>query len=429
LTDKLTLYHDASKGGKKQWSIWLEDDGVTVTVEWGLVGHKLQTSSDTPKCKGKPGSKSFKDLPLVAKETYERQIRKKREEGYREAGEVTETYDPCTGLDKNFVPAKPMNAWTEEDIEKEYNKGTLWAQRKRDGQRHLLLKTLSGDIKLYSRRMEDMTQNFPGLCTYIKQNISLQPGTILDGEIIILDNNSRDDFKAVSNITKSKGPRAAQEEVRHASHLRFMIFDVLYYEGKPAWRAPYNLRYRILKEIFVDHAIWDTVYPVRILTDLTFKQLIKKAKDSGWEGLVFWQHAEPTQVRLEGGSPKRVNCIKWKPVKESDFIATHYFKGSGNFQDVAGGLMIGEIDPADGPHTHSIYGNGVYHPWRDCGAVGTGFNDAMRKEILTWKFPCVVKIKYDRQEPTGKLRFPVFLAKHEDKTPEECIGQELEPEE
>jgi predicted DNA-binding WGR domain protein len=81
--NKVTLFHAASKGGQKQWSIWIEDDAITVTVEWGLVGGNLQKSSDTTKPKGKVGTKAYKDERQCAQENYDRQIRKKREEGYR----------------------------------------------------------------------------------------------------------------------------------------------------------------------------------------------------------------------------------------------------------------------------------------------------------------------------------------------------------
>ncbi|MDE2107313.1 MAG: hypothetical protein KGL39_59505, partial [Patescibacteria group bacterium] len=70
---KLTLYHEASSGGFKVWSIWMEKDKKTVTVEWGKVGCKLQTSSDTAKPKGVPGTKSYVDEYESAKFNMDRQ--------------------------------------------------------------------------------------------------------------------------------------------------------------------------------------------------------------------------------------------------------------------------------------------------------------------------------------------------------------------
>jgi ATP-dependent DNA ligase len=396
-------------------------------VEWGLVGKKLQRSSDAAKAKGI--GKSFVSVFDAAQEMMTRQIRKKRESGYRELNEVEDVTNPLDILTKNFVPAKPMNDYVTEDIHKlilEEQK-CLWLQRKRDGQRHLVLCTREGDIKIYSRRMEDLTLHFPQLCTRLAV-LNIPHGTILDGEIIVSE-NGKDNFKAVSNITKSLSTRAAEEEQRHWNNLRFMVFDVLYYAGRPAWQAPYRLRYDLLKGLFTDNDN-SRVYRAGILdqyvTPDTLTSWQDHVKRNGWEGLILWDADAATLIRLKGGSPKRINCIKWKPVITKDVIALGYFLGSGNFSSVVGGLNIAEIDPTKitGVYDLQLEPNGIY-PLRQCGSVGTGFNDELRKEILTWKFPCVIEIEADKQEPTGKFRFPVFLKKHEDKTPEECIGDEL----
>ena len=57
------------------------------------------------------------------------------------------------------------------------------------------------------------------------------------------------------------------------------------------------------------------------------------------------------------------------------------------------------------------------------GRVGTGFDDTTREAIARgdWTFPCVIQVQYDSRNPdTGRMRFPVFLRRRDDKTPEEC---------
>jgi bifunctional non-homologous end joining protein LigD len=410
MTNKLTLFHDASKGGKKQWSIWIEPDGVTVTVEWGLVGHTLQRSSDHAKVKGKVGTKAFKDEAACALENYERQVRKKRESGYVEADAPVVHRDVLVSLDKNFVPAKPIMDYTEDDIRRLDGQGRLVFQRKRDGRRHLALIDKTATISIYSRRMEDLTGHLAFIVDEL-DGMPFPPGTILDGEIII-DNEGTDDFPTVGSFTNPATKPIDAIRTARQYNVRFMLFDVLYLGGVETWKQPYSERYALLQ-----HAVGraDGKVFVAPLLDGTFDTLKVRACEEGWEGLIAWLKDDPTIVR-SGGSPKRAGCIKWKPIIEGDFIATGFDYGSGEISDVAGVLFLEEIDPGTGLR-------------RTAGKVGTGFDADMRKEILTWSFPCVVEVRYDSQAPTGKLRFPRFMRLRDDKGVDECIGRPLETEE
>lgn len=424
---KLTLYHKASGGGTKQWSNWIEADGVTVVTEWGLVGGTLQRTSDTAKSKGKVGTKAFKDAKAVAIEMVEAKRKKKRDEGYVDdqtkvlasldvhneplhSVQSDAASDPIfDGLPKAFAPAKPISSITDAEAAVLERAGKLIIQRKRDGQRHLALVTNSGDVKLYSRRMEDMTGNFPRLRQAIK-DLGLPARTLLDFEVCV-DRDGRDDFKAVATITKALPGKAAIREAELP--VIAVVFDLLYLEGNPIYKLPYEQRFAALRQL-IEQSGADT----KLQVPQTFKTLSlaeKLVKQEGWEGLVLWDKTLPTVVRLNG-KPKRVNCYKRKPVQERDFIAYKYETGTGSCQSVVGKLFIAEIDTATGKP-------------RDCGKVGSGFTDSDRAEALSWDYPCVVKVKFDSQEPTGKLRFPVFLGKHEDKTPDEVVGPELDADE
>jgi ATP-dependent DNA ligase len=389
----------------------MEKDRKTVTVEWGKVGHTLQTSSDTAKPKGKPGTAAYVDEYESAQFNMDRQIRKKREEGYRETMDDAETQDLFSGLTKRFVPAKPRNDLDTDAIRKLYADDKLWAQRKRDGQRHIVLITSKGEVRIYSRRMDDMTGHFPKLCGIIK-DLKLPKKTILDGEILI-DRDGKDDFRAVGTITRSKAAKGAEREA--TLPVKFMVFDCLYFAGKPVWEQPYEYRYHevLCNYLPVGTGRFNYVFVPEVLEG-TFDALTKRAKREGWEGIVFWYWNDPTLVR-DGGKPKRTGCVKWKPIKEQDFIATDYFLGSGEPSEVVGGFYLAEYAP-DGT-------------LRDCGKVGTGLDAAMRVDALTWKYPCVLAVEFDKQEPEGKLRFPVVLKKHEDKLPKECIGKDLSDDE
>lgn len=408
MKDKVTLYHPASKGGFKEWSIWRE--GNEVVVEWGLVGKKLQTTRTLAKAKGKPGTAAFVDVAESADFDYTRQIRKKTEEGY---APTMDTEEPSAnlfeGLTKTFVPAKPRNDVDLIAVSMWSRKHPVYVQRKRDGQRHLVLITNTGDVKIYSRRIDDMTAHLPKLCAAIRK-LKLAKGTILDGELLVVT-NGKDDLRAVGSITRSKAKQAAEREAA-LSGVKFMVFDVLYHRGHEVWNRPYTDRYALLKHLIVDS---DQVFVSPNLdTKKGLSHWMTYAKRSGWEGLVAWYADEPTMVR-SGGKPKRCGCVKLKPVKEKDVVATGYNLGSGDKSALVGALNIGEYLP-DGT-------------WRDCGKVGSGFTMETAKEALTWKYPCVVSIEYAVQQPEGKFQFPVFLSRHLDKVPSECVTDYYENEE
>ncbi len=428
MIDTITLFADASKGGKKQWSIWIEDDRVTVTVEWGLVGGSLQTSSDEALPKGRVGTKSYKNAVAVAQDNYDRQIRKKREEGYLAEGETAAVVDYLKSLDKNFVPAKPVNKEEQDYLETLDAGGALWIQRKRDGRRHLVLITNDAvpKVRIYSRRMEELTDHMPKLRDAIL-NLGLPVGTILDGEVIVVNPDGSDNFRAVGEFTNpaTKPEKAAETATQY--DVRYMVFDVLYYAERPTWQLKYDERYRLLLQTM---SVNDkkTVHAAEVLNyrqgDLQhfnpdkrapLSQLQALAIKEGWEGLILWERSQPSVVRI-GGKPKRCNSTKWKPKVDLDVIATGYYLGSGEWSDVVGGFHLAEIDPTTGE-------------LRPAGKCGTGFDADQRKDALTWTYPCVIAIQCDYQEPTGKFRFPVFKKKHEDKTPDECIGAELESDE
>jgi ATP-dependent DNA ligase len=331
-----------------------------------------------------------------------------------------DTQDLFAGLTKRFVPAKPRNdVETDRLLDLDF-RNKLFIQRKRDGQRHLVLIDSKGKVRIYSRRMDDMTAHFPLLCQALSE-YGLPKRTILDGEIIVVDDNGADNFRAVGTITRAKPDKAAQREAYLITSLRFMVFDCLYFAGKPVWEQPYDYRYhQVLCNYFpIGDEAYDADDQGLVFVPQNLDSLgatMERAKAEGWEGLVCWLWDEPTVVR-DGGKPKRAGCIKWKPKQEQDFIAMGYFLGSGELSKVVGGFDIAEYAPS---------GGGI----RMCGKVGTGLDAQMRKEALKWKYPCVISVEFDKQEPDSfKLRFPVILKKHEDKTPDECIGRELEDDE
>jgi len=294
--------------------------------------------------------------------------------------------------------------------------GKLAKQRKRDGMRHYLVAGSDSRVRVYSRGMDDLTAHFERLLV----GLSLPPGTILDAEFVVSSPDGDDDFKAVSEICRSKPERARRTMASYektGNLLQFMVFDLLFYDRLPTWQLIFEERREgLIRALDLaygskSHTKFRHVVPMQQF-ERPLSECIGLVKRKSWEGLVLWRKDQPTQVHMNG-KPKRCNCYKFKPMREEDFIATGFELGQGRNSRVVGALKLAVIGQGPGPVHKGYVFNSV-------GNVGTGFDEATRKAALRWKYPCVVQVKFEKMSKTG-LRFPSFMRKREDKKVKECV--------
>jgi len=416
-TNPVTFFSRTQTGKVQTWSCWIESDGITVTSRWGQKNGRMQVTQDKQTSRGRKGTRAFKTPQQVAREEHARQVERKLRAGYVEAEErasAVRLEELKTDLDfdrlpRTFAPAKPVREIAF-DIAAEYDKdGKLMKQRKRDGMRHYLVAGKDGRLRVFSRGMDDMTAHF----TRLIQELTLPAGTILDAEFVVSNDRNDDDFKAVSEICRSK-PELAKRKMIHREHngntIQFLVFDMLFYDRLPTWQLPYRERYESMVTALEkahkpsQRTRFNHVCPMPCLL-YPLKKCVERIREFGWEGLVLWRADQATVVHMNR-SPKRCNCYKFKPMREDDFIAVGYELGTGRNSKVVGALKL-EIISEDTRFRFSV------------GNVGTGFDDATRVAALTWKYPCVVQVKYEKMSDTG-LRFPAFLRKRDDKKPKEC---------
>lgn len=110
------------------------------------------------------------------------------------------------------------------------------AELKLDGIRLLLVK--DSDIKLYTRHGNEVTTIFPELL-----DIPLSNGTVLDGEVILQDNQGKPDFEELMRRFKSNRDRRP---------VTFCAFDIIKFQGKDVTGLPHVKRKEILEQSFVE---------------------------------------------------------------------------------------------------------------------------------------------------------------------------------
>ncbi len=108
------------------------------------------------------------------------------------------------------------------------NDGSRWEyQLKFDGYRAIAFKT-GGNVHLRSRNDNDFSVRYSGV---VKGLAKLPDETVIDGEVIALDDDGRPSFSILQNYGSSKAP------------VVYFVFDVMVLAGRDVMKEPLETRY------------------------------------------------------------------------------------------------------------------------------------------------------------------------------------------
>jgi bifunctional non-homologous end joining protein LigD len=175
---------------------------------------------------------------------------------------------------------------------------------KLDGYRCLALRDKSG-VRLYSRKKNLLNLRFP---TIVKALESMEPGTILDGEIVALDDTGRPSFNLLQNFRFT------------AKQIYFYAFDILAHHNKNVMGLPLAKRRELLAielEKFID--------PIRMSESIdgSPKEIVAAAKELSLEGII----AKRKDSVYQPGKRSRA-WLKYKINKVQPFVIGGYTPGS-----------------------------------------------------------------------------------------------------
>ncbi len=280
-----------------------------------------------------------------------------------------------------------------------------------------------GKVRLVSRNQNDLTGEFPELRDLSR--LIKAKNAVLDGEVVALDEQGRASFSLMQQRTGiRKGGR--RTGARRELQVVYYIFDLLFVDGYDLRRVALEERKQVLSHIV------DTNDLVRYSDH--FPQglaLFEVAKKKGLEGIL-------AKKRLSCYEERRSReWLKIKVTQTVDCVVGGYTEPEGSRQ-YFGSIVLGLYDKK-GQLIH-------------VGQAGTGFNQAMLKEIwqvlkeletnrspfhgpvdaahVHWVKPeRVAEIKFtewthETADGGMKLRAPVFLGLREDKEPKECTFAE-----
>ncbi len=309
---------------------------------------------------------------------------------------------------------EPMQA----KLVSELPEGDGWQyELKLDGYRALALRTKDG-VRLLSRRNNSLNDRFPRVaeaCAFLPRD------TIVDGEIVALDERSRPSFNLLQNYQTSERP------------IVYYVFDLLAVRGKSLLAVPLRDRRTLLEETLAG-----AQDPVRLLGTLQAApaQLIEAAE----------------RERLEGFVAKRLNSVyepgqrsgawaKFKVNRGQELVIGGYMPGKNHFDSLLVGyyegkklIFIAKVKNGFVPHVKQQ----VFERFRGLETDVCPFanlpepKNARRGEALTaevmkkarWLKPkLVAHVEFTDWTAANHLRHSRFVALRDDKDPREVTKE------
>lgn len=204
-----TLYKRTSKGAIEQWSAWA--DGDRVVTEYGLVGGKLQQSTEIaePKNVGKANATTAEEQAIA-------QARSEWEAKRTRKGYTDDLVKAESGGNDGDGGMRPMLA---QPFSKHGDKLVfpLYAQPKLDGIRCIAIVDSDG-VTLWSREQKRITA-VPHIAQAVAQ-LGLPVGTVLDGELY--NHSLRADFEQIVSSVRKSSP----VDDAAAKLIQYHIYDI-----------------------------------------------------------------------------------------------------------------------------------------------------------------------------------------------------------
>jgi DNA ligase D-like protein (predicted ligase) len=278
----------------------------------------------------------------------------------------------------------------------------------------------STEVTLWSRRGNLFTTQFPHIAQACER---LPPNTLLDGEIVALDESGRISFNL------------PQHHRSKAQALLFYVFDVLVYRGRSLLKEPLERRREVLGEAIRAAAGQGKAGPIAMSESLaaSVADLVRVAREFGFEGVV----AKRKDSVYESG--KRTGAwVKYKVNRGQEFVIGGYTPG--NPLDA---LIVGYYEGKRLLYAAKVRNGFVPQLRREVASRFKGLEIdacpfanlperkrtqwALTKEEMkncVWLKPqLVAQIEFTEWTPDGHLRHSKFVGLREDKAAREVVRE------
>jgi DNA ligase-1 len=228
---------------------------------------------------------------------------------------------------------------------------------------------VDGKITLYSRRLEDLTGQFPDVVEALRS--AFKAGSaIMEGECVPVDLNTGE-FLPFQEVSHRRGRKHGLEEAMEDYPVRLCLFDLLFLDGEDMTDTPYLKRRAALQSCFnVSESV--RLSEMRVLNDEAGVQgFFMEALRDGCEGLMAKSIGPDSRYRAGN---RGFLWIKYKKEYRSemndtvDLVVVGAFAGRGKRKGFYGALLMA-----------------TYYAKEDrfetVSKLGSGFDDAMLAEL------------------------------------------------
>jgi bifunctional non-homologous end joining protein LigD len=210
--------------------------------------------------------------------------------------------------------------------------------------------------RITTRNGNDITTVYPEI---VEAGLGTDRSVLLDAELIALNAEGKPDFGLLQERMQVRGPKP---QLRDRVPVTACLFDLIELDGRSLIEESYDLRRALLMDLGL-HELPLISAPASH-TDLSPTQMLEIARETGLEGIVTKRRTS----RYEPGQRSR-QWITTPIIQTQEVIVGGWTPGEGHRSDGLGALILGAHD-----ETGKL---------RYLGHVGTGFSDAMLRDLLT----------------------------------------------
>jgi bifunctional non-homologous end joining protein LigD len=213
-----------------------------------------------------------------------------------------------------------------------------------------------GRLRLMSRNDRDVTVSYPELMP-LGESLGALPA-VLDGEIVAFGENGLPSFGRLQKRMHVTG-RSQVQQLSRSDPVVFVIFDLLYLDGRLTLQLPYRDRRTLLEKLDLNGDAWQTPrYFVGGAADV-----LRASAEQGMEGII----AKRLNSKYYPGR-RSPDWRKIKNIRTQEVVVVGWKPGKGRRAATIGSLLLA-IPEQDGLHY--------------VGHVGTGFTESMLTDLLS----------------------------------------------
>jgi len=183
---------------------------------------------------------------------------------------------------------------------------------KYDGFRVMINKDEKGVVKIFTRRLEEVTKQFPEIVEYVQKYVTGK-NFIIDCEAVGFDSKTKK-YTPFQSISQRIRRKYGIESMMQRFPVELVVFDIIYHNGKSLIEASFERRRKFLKKIVKTEAK-KIILAKQIVTDEEDRvnEFYEDALEENQEGLMAKNLSAPYKPGSRIG-----HAVKLKP-EDNDF--------------------------------------------------------------------------------------------------------------